>query len=69
MTKFVFQGWDRQRRCDQQDYDIPCGPCEGIGGIPSGSNNDQIELTSCEILGGPDDYPNPMPVVWGTQVE
>ena len=23
------QGWDRTRRCDQQDYEIPCGPCEG----------------------------------------
>jgi hypothetical protein len=23
------QGWDRRRRCDQQDYAVPCGPCEG----------------------------------------
>jgi len=60
-------GWDRRRRCDQQDYEVPCGPCEGVGGIPYGSNNDDIDLTSCEIVGGPEDFPNPTPVVWGTQ--
>jgi len=60
-------GWDRTRRCDQQDYDPPCGPCEGIGGIPTGSENDQITLTSCTVLGGPEDYPDPHPIVWGTQ--
>ena len=59
--------WDRTRRCDQQDYDPPCGPCEGVGGIPYGSHNDQIELTSCTALGGPEDFPAPLRPVWGTQ--
>ena len=59
--------WDRVRRCDEQDYSPKCGPCEGVGGIPTGSRNDQIELTSCEVIGGPEDFPNPAPVVWGTQ--
>ena len=43
------QGWDRTRRCDQQDYDPPCGPCEGVGGIPTGSENDEITLTTCQV--------------------
>ena len=60
-------GWDRTRRCDQQDYDPPCGPCEGVGGIPYGSNNDEIELTSCQVLGGPEQFPEPVRPVWGTQ--
>jgi len=60
-------GWDRARRCDQQDYDPPCGPCEGVGGIPYGSENTQISLTSCSIVGGPEDFPEPHPIVWGTQ--
>ena len=60
-------GWDRRRRCDQQEYDPPCGPCEGVGGIPHGSNNDEIELTSCQVLGGPDQYPDPVRPVWGSQ--
>ena len=59
--------WDRTRRCDQQDYDPPCGPCEGVGGIPYGSNNEEIELTSCTALGGPEDFPDPVRPVWGTQ--
>jgi len=60
-------GWDRKRRCDEQDYSPKCGPCEGVGGIPYGSLNDEIDLTSCEILGGPEDFPNPHPIVWGNQ--
>jgi len=59
--------WDRIRRCDQQDYDPPCGPCEGVGGIPTGSTNNQITLTTCSIVGAPHDLPTPHPVVWGTQ--
>lgn len=39
--------WDRKRRCDHVDYDPPCGVCEGVGGIPSGDDNKDIELTSC----------------------
>jgi len=59
-------GWDRTRRCDQQDYDPPCGPCEGVGGIPTGSKNDEITLTTCSIVETPEDY-SPHPIVWGTQ--
>ena len=63
----VLQGWDRVRRCDQQDYDPPCGPCEGVGGIPTGSDNDDIALTSCTVVATPQDIPSPHPIVWGTQ--
>lgn len=42
--------WDRKRRCDQIDYDPPCGPCEGYGGIPTGDENDQITLTTCSVV-------------------
>merc|ERR1711912_86614 len=42
--------WDRRRRCDHTDYDPPCGPCEGYGGIPTGDQNDQITLTTCEVV-------------------
>jgi len=60
-------GWDRTRRCDQQDYDPPCGLCEGIGGIPYGSRNDEIELTTCSPVGTPEEVPAPLPLVWGKQ--
>ena len=39
----------------------------GIGGIPTGDENDQITLTSCTVVGGPEDFPEPHPIVWGTQ--
>lgn len=39
--------WDRQRRCDHSGYSPPCGICEGVGGIPYGDNNAQIDLASC----------------------
>ena len=39
-----------------------------MGGIPYGSNNDEIYLTSCEIVGTPEEMPTPAPIVWGTQV-
>jgi hypothetical protein len=53
-------GWDRMRRCDQ-DYkngtmlkggfkDGECGPCEGIGGIPWGDENDKIKIPSCSVV-------------------
>jgi len=60
-------GWDRTRRCDQQEYDPPCGPCEGIGGIPFGSNNDEITLTTCQVVSGADEVADPIRPVWGTQ--
>uniref|UniRef100_A0A7S4E1B8 Uncharacterized protein n=1 Tax=Lotharella globosa TaxID=91324 RepID=A0A7S4E1B8_9EUKA len=58
--------WDRQRRCDQ-DYEPPCGPCEGVGGIPHGDRNDQITLASCDVVALPgelkaEDRPK---AVWG----
>jgi len=59
--------WDRTRRCDQQDYDPPCGLCEGIGGIPYGSKNNEIELTTCSPVGTPEEMPEPMPILWGKQ--
>ena len=40
--------WDRIRRCDNQDYEVECGICEGVGGIAWGDKNDQIALTKCE---------------------
>jgi len=51
------------------DYDPPCGLCEGYGGIPSGDRNDQIKLTTCEVVASPDDIdPATLkPVQWGTQ--
>jgi hypothetical protein len=42
--------WDRMRRCDQTDYDPPCGACEGYGGIPTGDENDEITLTTCSVV-------------------
>lgn len=41
-------GWDRNRRCDGNAYSPKCGICEGFGGIPTGDENDQITLTTCE---------------------
>lgn len=59
--------WDRTRRCDQQDYSPPCGPCEGVGGMPHGSRNDDIVLTPCTVVGTPEEMPEPKPIQWGTQ--
>ena len=50
-------GWDRLRRCDNTDYDPPCGICEGIGGIATGDKNDQITITTCEKVASPDELP------------
>ena len=63
----LFKNWDRTRRCDQQDYDPPCGPCEGVGGVPYGSNNDEIELTTCQVVSTADQVQDPVRPVWGTQ--
>jgi len=41
-------GWDRQRRCDNVDYDPPCGLCEGVGGDVWGDKNEDIKITACE---------------------
>jgi hypothetical protein len=39
-----------------------------VGGIPYGSNNEEIYLTTCEVVGTPEEMPTPAPIVWGTQV-
>ena len=41
-------GWDRNRRCDNEDYDPPCGLCEGIGGIATSDKNGDITIPACE---------------------
>ena len=41
----------------------------GIGGIAYGSSNEEIALTSCEVVGSAEEMPEPKPVVWGTQVQ
>ena len=40
--------WDRKRRCDNVDYDPPCGLCEGIGGDVWSDKNEDIKITACE---------------------
>jgi len=57
--------WDRLRRCDW-DYDPPCKPCEGIGGIPHGDENHKIDLTTCLPVEQPhiNDVVKP---TWGTK--
>ena len=57
--------WDRRRRCDQTDYSPPCRTCEGYGGIPYGDENDQIHLTTCEIVNNATAIQNPVKPVWG----
>lgn len=49
--------WDRQRRCDNYDYDPPCTICEGIGGIPWGDAPDDITITKCTPVALPDELP------------
>ena len=45
-------GWDRLRRCDQDQ--LPrCKPCEGIGGHAYGDKNDQIDLVECSVVSLP----------------
>ena len=48
-------GWDRRRRCDNDDYDPPCGLCEGYGGIPRSDAKDDIKLTTCTPIAEPQD--------------
>lgn len=43
------QGWNRTRRCDQ-DQMPGCQLCEGIGGMAYGDRNDDIIITPCEIV-------------------
>jgi len=59
--------WDRTRRCDQIDYSPPCGPCEGIGGIPWGDKNEEYSPTSCTPLGNASTVTAGPRPVWGEQ--
>jgi len=43
------KGWDRKRRCDQ-DQMPRCQLCEGIGGRAWADENSAIDLTPCEIV-------------------
>ncbi|CAK9107689.1 Hypothetical protein SCF082_LOCUS50128 [Durusdinium trenchii] len=43
------QGWNRTRRCDQDQ--LPrCQLCEGVGGMAFGDRNEEIVLTPCEVV-------------------
>eukprot|EP00927_Polykrikos_kofoidii_P016020 TRINITY_DN17190_c0_g1_i2.p1 TRINITY_DN17190_c0_g1~~TRINITY_DN17190_c0_g1_i2.p1 ORF type:complete len:546 (-),score=68.72 TRINITY_DN17190_c0_g1_i2:199-1836(-) len=48
------KGWDRKRRCDQDQ--LPrCQLCEGIGGRAWSDQNEDIDLTPCEIVAHAED--------------
>jgi len=57
--------WDRTRRCDHTDYLPACGPCEGIGGIPT--SDDDYTPTTCEVTKNATDVNTPVRPVWGSQ--
>ena len=40
--------WSRKRRCDEGEYNPPCGLCEGVGGVAWGDKESEIKITSCE---------------------
>mmetsp|Transcript_63631 Transcript_63631/g.205022 ORF Transcript_63631/g.205022 Transcript_63631/m.205022 type:complete len:551 (+) Transcript_63631:63-1715(+) len=46
------KGWDRKRRCDQ-DQMPRCAACEGIGGHAWSDKNEDIEMTPCEAVASP----------------
>merc|ERR1712137_1516682 len=48
------KGWDRKRRCDQ-DQMPRCQLCEGIGGRAWSDKNSDIDLTPCEIVANASD--------------
>ena len=50
--------WDRKRRCDNDDYNPPCGLCEGYGGIPWSDKVNDIKLTTCTPLAKPEEVDN-----------
>jgi len=43
------KGWDRKRRCDQ-DQMPRCQLCEGVGGRAWSDKNEDIDLTPCEVV-------------------
>jgi len=62
-------GWDRKRRCDQ-DQMPRCQLCEGIGGKAWADENSAIDLTTCEVVANASDVdpktvaPPLYPKVW-----
>jgi hypothetical protein len=48
------KGWDRKRRCDQ-DGMPRCQLCEGIGGRAWSDKNEDIDLTTCEVVANASD--------------
>ena len=38
-----------------------------MGGVPYGSNNDEITLTTCQVVSTADQVQDPVRPVWGTQ--
>jgi hypothetical protein len=48
-------GWDRKRRCDDEDYDPPCDLCEGYGGVAWSDRGSDIKLTTCTPIGRPEE--------------
>jgi len=46
--------WDRKRRCDQ-DQMPRCQLCEGVGGMVWSDKNEDIDLTTCEIVANASD--------------
>lgn len=51
-----FPGLNIQRRCDQ-NYDPPCGPCDGIGGPYWADGVEGFQPTNCELVALPEDVP------------
>lgn len=51
-----FPGFARARRCDQ-NYDPPCGPCEGIGGPYWSDEIDGFQPTGCSLIASADEVP------------
>merc|ERR1712176_1466422 len=48
------KGWDRKRRCDQ-DQMPRCQLCEGVGGRAWDDKNSEIDLTPCEVVAKAED--------------
>ena len=57
------------RPTDHTDYSPACGACEGYGGIPTGDANDEITLTTCEIVAQPEeiDPSTLIKPIWGSK--
>jgi hypothetical protein len=57
------------RPIDHTDYSPACGACEGYGGIPTGDANDEITLTTCEIVAQPEeiDPSTLIKPIWGSK--